>query len=1217
MRDEDDYDQVQPSALRRRSAKAESRLAVRTLLQRLAWTEGTLVYWTGTAGRSAQGSATDVVQRRLLRLSRGAYSIRLRAGTSPDEIKSFAGLLQSLAPAIDELVPVNLPLIARSLRRLADARRFTRLLPQSVGDVDEWRRRCDDALRRARGLIDAAASGDTAAVGRAALVIGVFSSGGSGRPGSDNPVRSGKRNKPASTARETSEPPMVCRALSAWPADLIHEVVRRTGEVPEHLARACPAVNDSAVAAAVRDRLLLAPRSVAGFLDELPSLLATADQLAEVPIQRLRAASAIQRDALEHAITQSGLSGNPVAVFRRAGAINIPLQRFCHYYQNNVTAELASWYAPLPADCFGRSPPPLAVVGDLVTLLRQLLTAELLRGLLLEDASRDRKRKGLIRWRQIGAEGHLLVAGEAEPLTFEQLPDLAARLLWSSTALTPNSPARDIILALAARGAIGDINAVAGWVAWCSHVWPIDAMQHVEAMLLALHVVYAQSPTEHRPAALAALNALGPEIVEHAGATQDTHQTREQRLFEAVRLIPRALANGLTAEQLIRFFKLQRTAALRLIVRLAPSQLPGFSAWLDRLADDDAFRGHARKSYDLTRSGVREWASAYLLFGSQLITRVVDLLVGAEVGKTSVSPAVQALSEFLDGDRKLAYRDEVPPAEQLGSSRAILSAAIPAIRSAVRRVVRQASDRVVSAIDGFASCLAVARDALPEAPPAEIAALAASCFAIMARRGGKSPFNAPLFDNSGRDERNLLIAVCRRSPERLVTLGLASIDLSWRELGQAAEAWRHLQKIEPLPEVISAVAARDGRTQRALRLLARLGLAFRLNRASRLQLARFAQSPAPALPPEIEALAVHLPPEQTAMLAELLRWRTDQRLPDRVVETLQRPVALAEELSSLQSRADLKPAARRRMQHLQAILGDSVALADWVRRDLDKQLPTTLDDARLEWLEQTTAAVVATHFTEMMSMPMPAAGSPQEQRNWDNAVRLYFSVEYNRSLLKRLLSNEIRRERAWILAQPHNAQFLDDARKSGVNTAAWLAPFARTVDSAAGVLRMEIETDPLHVLQMGNYFETCLSEGNINAFSTIANAIEVNKRVIYVYDHRQVVIGRKLIVLTKTFKLVGFCTYGKLPAVRTGADDKHADLKELLDEFCRDFAARCHVPLHSYGHREGSNDLGDDKTFTLFARWYNDGPEPFGERFLGGAKASRPTKKSAARTKKK
>src|SRR5206468_12716541 len=76
-----------------------------------------------------------------------------------------------------------------------------------------------------------------------------------------------------------------------------------------------------------------------------------------------------------------------------------------------------------------------------------------------------------------------------------------------------------------------------------------------------------------------------------------------------------------------------------------------------------------------------------------------------------------------------------------------------------------------------------------------------------------------------------------------------------------------------------------------------------------------------------------------------------------------------------------------------------------------------------------------------------------------------------------------------------------------------------------GRLHVYLERDPLRVLQMGNLFDTCLSFGGVNTFSTIANACELNKRVVYARDGLGRIAGRKLIGVTGEGTLFGFRTY--------------------------------------------------------------------------------------------
>ncbi|QOV87855.1 hypothetical protein [Humisphaera borealis] len=1229
MFDEDDYERLQPtSPARRAGSRARGRLALKLLLRRLDWMRGTLVYWTGEPLPSASvGIATRVVQQRLRSEPPGAYAVRMHAGKLPTVAHPFNNFLAALSPTIDDVIPVDLSLIARSLRRLQEARRFPVLLPQAVGDVSTWMLQCEEVLRRTRSLLDALSQGDIAGIGRAALVIGTSDAMATSQPATETPAR---KPEPKSRRRPTSSQmspapeittgstsPVVSKLFNAWPRDVLQAATRLADTRSlETLARRVPSANSAAVAAAVRDRLLFAPASVEVFLNELPALVALADRLADEPVKRLHAAIAIQRSALEAAVTQSGVSGNPLRYKGKLGtASNLALQRFQHYYDAQVSEELTQWFDPLPL----AMPDPPAESGldsaDPLRFLNSLLRADRLRGHLL-PRTRGKSDQQVLRWKLIAGKPGLLIIGEKEPLTFESLPAMAARSLWTSTRRPKDPFPIETVLSLGAIEAISFHDRVPNWIEWCSHAWPIGPshQEHYEATLIALCAARAHAPSEQRHEIISAIDALAIPLLSHIAPSG--HPSDKQSLFDLVQLVVKALVAGLSIEQVARYLSSGRTGALKQFMAFAPGQIVKFTEWLDDWTDrvtQDAATPHLRtsllKAWSFDSFGCTTWANAYLLCGSDLLSRLLKTLIACGLESTQIPAVIESLSEFVNHQpSSLRYATALPPSEVMTFAREVLSEAMPVLRSALRRAAIQKPTRIDQARIAFSQCLDCARRALEDdvaARPAAVAALAAACIAELRRRRNDSGFDGHLFASSSDSGTETLVAIARRSPQRLITLGLATFDLNWSQYEQIAEAWRQIQRTEPLAEALSLAATRDNRTARTLRLLARLGLSFRLSggEAFRAELTALAAGPAAdqPLPAEWAHLAEPLTAIQRSQLAELLHWRLDGQLPERLRQTLYRPEAMARELALLREQPDLKPAARRRCEHLEQLLGDPAALAAWLRRDIDKHLPSALDDARLDRLEQRVAASVASHFATILSRPVPPSRNPREERNWDNALRLYFSADGNRALLRRLLAHELEGDRTWIPRQPQNARFLTQARARGIDTDAWLAPLSRNIESKSGPLRIEIETDPLHVLQMGNYFDTCLSEGDFNSFSTIANAVEVNKRVIYVYDRRDVVVGRKLVVLTREGALVGFRTYGKLPTPpNREAGDSWEELKDLLDAFCRTLAIRCGATLHPCTAMSVPPELREAKPLALFAKWYNDGPEPFGGKWLKG-----------------
>jgi hypothetical protein len=100
----------------------------------------------------------------------------------------------------------------------------------------------------------------------------------------------------------------------------------------------------------------------------------------------------------------------------------------------------------------------------------------------------------------------------------------------------------------------------------------------------------------------------------------------------------------------------------------------------------------------------------------------------------------------------------------------------------------------------------------------------------------------------------------------------------------------------------------------------------------------------------------------------------------------------------------------------------------------------------------------------------------------------------------------------------------------------------------------------------------------MNAFSTVANAVELNKRVVYAADGAGRIVGRKLIAINTLGALVGFRTYTALADA-----DANAALRAIFRRYLIDFADRCGLAWADGG-----------EVATLFVEaWYDDGIWPW------------------------
>ena len=134
-----------------------------------------------------------------------------------------------------------------------------------------------------------------------------------------------------------------------------------------------------------------------------------------------------------------------------------------------------------------------------------------------------------------------------------------------------------------------------------------------------------------------------------------------------------------------------------------------------------------------------------------------------------------------------------------------------------------------------------------------------------------------------------------------------------------------------------------------------------------------------------------------------------------------------------------------------------------------------------------------------------------------------------RELAIRILNLRLtRHEPPWNLPDEEaNQRFVARLAQLHLNLTPWLHPETTRLDGPAGEpLTVSLEQDPLEIFYMGGYFDTCLSPGAVNFFSTVAIAeTDVNKQVLFARDRHRHVVGRCLLALTRNGGLLTFRPY--------------------------------------------------------------------------------------------
>ena len=281
------------------------------------------------------------------------------------------------------------------------------------------------------------------------------------------------------------------------------------------------------------------------------------------------------------------------------------------------------------------------------------------------------------------------------------------------------------------------------------------------------------------------------------------------------------------------------------------------------------------------------------------------------------------------------------------------------------------------------------------------------------------------------------------------------------------------------------------------------------------------------------------------------------------------------------------------IRHLEAVAGDPIhprAAKLWrqiesgdavrkARSAIADRLPRLAASAVLEVAERQLGEALRVRL-DMLAGPVPPTFTDSEKLY--SAIYLMGQISRNRKVLLALVRSIVEGAVRWVPEHPQNVAFLRDLAERGIDTALWLASNARNFPCAGvsgGRVTIAVENDPIEILLMGSHFFTCLSIDDFNAFSVVANAVELNKRVIYARDATGRVVGRKLIGLNEDGELLGYCNYAA-----TSDDAGHATLQALLNRFARELASACGLTLTQTG-----------TVPTLFCEsWYDDGAVEWG-----------------------
>lgn len=293
--------------------------------------------------------------------------------------------------------------------------------------------------------------------------------------------------------------------------------------------------------------------------------------------------------------------------------------------------------------------------------------------------------------------------------------------------------------------------------------------------------------------------------------------------------------------------------------------------------------------------------------------------------------------------------------------------------------------------------------------------------------------------------------------------------------------------------------------------------------------------------------------------------------PPSVLKIAAWPQKMKAEIAALRNRGELPPNLSTRLQNLVARVENEAELRASMRHEMGETLQNATLESELRAAER---CIENCYRTRLESL-----GAPKNlvlDADWLNAALFSTDLESGRKWLREIVRARPEKDAQngdWRLESAGNARWLREMSERGLHLQNWLAEAPQKFDIGENSIELRLESGPLQILQMGNYFDTCLSRGGCNAPSSVANAVELNKRVVFARDGKNRVVGRQLLAVSGEGKLLGFRVYNSM------REENASLLREAFGQYARDFAARCGLERGDEGEIE-----------RLFvADWWNDG----------------------------
>jgi len=413
-------------------------------------------------------------------------------------------------------------------------------------------------------------------------------------------------------------------------------------------------------------------------------------------------------------------------------------------------------------------------------------------------------------------------------------------------------------------------------------------------------------------------------------------------------------------------------------------------------------------------------------------------------------------------------------------------------------------------------------------------------FLALVKAWGLHETDDALAEQAGREKQTALPAVAS-----LTTAGFGEVVDYFMESGQ----WQVLGKLQPM-----------------LTSIAQMSLSVPppvLPASSAIDWSDYPDALQPTL---LHLQRYHLAPQKVAR--RILSAHCPQ--PDALQQEI---VVLEQKLAGCWEPAQQQAMAKR-LLNLKQRLTATAAISATQLEKLSGKLRHAAYSNLLESWQRHCWQVIQGHVQERLNLPTIPTAWMQDKRHKHSLAALCKLGERERSLASLLLRANLAGEHQDLRYVPKNQEWLGSMERAGINMQPWLqsSPLRVQIETeeATLVLRLQFADDVFDILQMGDHFETCLSHDQFNFFSVVANAADLNKRVVYAYDAAGRVFGRCLLGISAEKRLLSFHSYSHA---------HHAAFEKALNQFLT-------MLEQSMGIQRGSTGR---IPLLLAGNWYDDG----------------------------